>query len=99
MARQQGASVSTAQHMVQVKMDSIYGDAGASLAQHRNMDVCTTEHAPLLPEGISQCPLGASGHPGKPNRPPQCVSDRRTYSPGNSPAACKYFYHYVHNVF
>lgn len=23
-----------------------------------------TEHEPLLPEGISQCPLVASGHPG-----------------------------------
>lgn len=55
---------STAQHKVQMKMDSIYGDAGASLAQHRNIDVCMTEHEPLLPEGISQCPLVASSHPG-----------------------------------
>lgn len=47
-----------------MKMDNIYGDAGASLAQHRNIDVGMTEHEPLLPEGISQCPLVASSHPG-----------------------------------
>lgn len=50
--------------MVQMKMDNTYGDAGASLAQHRNIDVGMTEHEPLLPEGISQCPLVASGYPG-----------------------------------
>lgn len=64
MARQKGASLSTAQHEVHMKMDSIYGDAGASLAHHRTIDVGKTEHEPLLPEGISQCPLMASGRPG-----------------------------------